>query len=101
MYAQTIAYGLFAARCTSPENQDFKSADGSYLFPKTNPFLQKAISIYCGYELDDRIAWCVDELAQVLAQANMAAVTERLWQTPGKEDPVVHFYETFLKAYDP
>ena len=51
--------------------------------------------------MDDRIAWLVDDLAQVLAQADMAAVLKNFGKHSGKEDPVVHFYETFLKAYDP
>ena len=30
----------------------------------------------------------------------MASVLENFGKHSGKEDPVVHFYETFLKAYD-
>ena len=69
--------------------------------PKTNPFLRKLFNHIAGPDLDDRIAWLVDDLAQVLAQADMAAVLESFGKHNGKEDPVVHFYETFLKEYDP
>jgi len=48
-----------------------------------------------------RIAWLVDDLAQVLAQADMEAVLKDFGKRTAKEDPVVHFYETFLKEYDP
>jgi len=101
MYAQTIAYGLFAARCTAPDNKDFTRQNASYLLPKTNPFLRKLFNTIAGPELDDRIAWLVDDLAQVLAQADMEAVLNNFGKHSGKEDPVVHFYETFLTAYDP
>ncbi|MEE8413766.1 MAG: N-6 DNA methylase, partial [Dehalococcoidales bacterium] len=101
MYAQTIAYGLFAARCTSPDTKDFTRQNAAYLLPKTNPFLRKLFNTIAGPDLDDRIAWLVDDLAQVLAQADMAAVLENFGKRTGKEDPVVHFYETFLTAYDP
>jgi predicted helicase len=101
MYAQTIAYGLFDARCTAPDKKDFTRFDAAQNLPKTNPFLRKLFQHIAGYELDDRIAWLVDDLAQVLAQADMEAVLKNFGKHSGKEDPVVHFYETFLKAYDP
>jgi predicted helicase len=101
MYAQTIAYGLFAARCTAPDKKDFTRQNAAYLLPKTNPFLRKLFNHIAGPELDDRIAWLVDDLAQVLTQADMEAVLKDFGKHMGKSDPVVHFYETFLKAYDP
>jgi len=101
MYAQTIAYGLFAARCTAPDNKDFTRQNAAYMLPKTNPFLRKLFNSIAGPELDERIAWLVDDLAQVLAQADMEAVLENFGKHTAREDPVVHFYETFLKEYDP
>jgi len=100
MYAQTIAYGLFAARCSAPDNKEFTRQNAAYLLPKTNPFLRKLFNTIAGPDLDDRIAWLVDDLAQVLAQADMEAVLKDFGKHSGKEDPVVHFYETFLKEYD-
>ena len=100
MYAQTIAYGLFAARCAHPEEKNFTRQNAAYLLPKTNPFLRKLFGAIAGPELDDRIAWLVDDLAQVLAQADMESVLKDFGKHSGKEDPVVHFYETFLKEYD-
>ncbi|MGA7678321.1 MAG: type ISP restriction/modification enzyme [Dehalococcoidia bacterium] len=101
MYAQTIAYGLFAARCTSTTGNDFTRQNAAYLLPKTNPFLRKLFNQIAGPDLDDRIAWLVDDLAQVLAQADMEAVLKNFGKRTAREDPVVHFYETFLKEYDP
>jgi predicted helicase len=100
MYAQTIAYGLFAARCTSKNGSAFTRLDAAQNLPKTNPFLRKLFQYIAGYDLDDRIAWLVDDLAQVLAQADMETVLKDFGKHSGKEDPVVHFYETFLKEYD-
>lgn len=101
MYAQTIAYGLFAARCTNPENSHFTRFDAALNLPKTNPFLRKLFQHIAGYDLDDRIAWLVDDLSQVLRQADMEAVLKDFGKRTAKEDPVVHFYETFLREYDP
>jgi len=100
MYAQTIVYGMFAARCTSNNGASFTRLDAAQNLPRTNPFLRKLFQYIAGYDLDERIAWLVDDLAQVLAQADMEAVLKDFGKHSGKEDPVVHFYETFLKGYD-
>jgi hypothetical protein len=101
MYAQTLAYGLFAARCTTTAAKDFTRQNAAYLLPKTNPFLRKLFNHIAGPDLDDRIAWLVDDLAQILAQADMESILKDFGKRTAKEDPVVHFYETFLTAYDP
>jgi len=101
MYAQTIAYGLFAARCNQSTEAGFTRQNAAYLLPKTNPFLRKLFNHIAGPDLDDRIAWLVDDLAQLLEQADMEAVLKNFGKRSAKEDPVVHFYETFLAAYDP
>ncbi|MBA7596877.1 hypothetical protein ES703_03867 [subsurface metagenome] len=101
MYAQTIAYGLFAARCTNSTGKDFTRQNAAYLLPKTNPFLRKLFNHIAGPDLDDRIAWLVDDLAQVLAQVDMSSILQDFGKRTAKEDPVVHFYETFLTAYAP
>lgn len=101
MYAQTIAYGLFAARCNHPTGIGFTRQNAAYLLPKTNPFLRRLFNHIAGPDLDDRIAWLVDDLAQLLAQADMEAILKDFGKRTAKEDPVVHFYETFLAAYDP
>jgi hypothetical protein len=100
MYAQTLAYGLFAARCTTT-SKDFTRQNAAYLLPKTNPFLRKLFNHIAGPDLDDRIAWLVDDLTQILAQADMESILKDFGKRTAKEDPVVHFYETFLTAYDP
>ena len=100
MYAQTIAYGLFAARCNQSTGTGFSRQNAAYLLPKTNPFLRKLFNHIAGPDLDDRIAWLVDDLAQLLDQADMEAVLKDFGKRTAKEDPVVHFYETFLAAYD-
>ncbi|MCK4402621.1 MAG: N-6 DNA methylase [Dehalococcoidia bacterium] len=101
MYAQTIAYGLFAARCNQSTGIGFTRQNAAYLLPKTNPFLRKLFNHIAGPDLDDRIAWLVNDLAQLLAQADMEAVLKDFGKRTAKEDPMVHFYETFLAAYDP
>lgn len=100
MYAQTLAYGLFAARCNAPSG-GFTRQSAAALLPKTNPFLRKLFHSIAGPDLDERIAWAADQLAELLARADMAAILQDFGKRTRREDPVVHFYETFLAAYDP
>ena len=100
LQAQTAAYGLFAARCLHegpPEAFTRQSA----VFAQTTPFLADVFGRVAGPNADARIAWIVDDLALMLARADMAAILEDFGQSTQQEDPVVHFYEDFLQAYDP
>lgn len=101
MYAQTLVYGLFAARVAQPENQQFSRLTAWSLIPKTNPFLRRMFHEVTAQDLDPRIAWLVDDCARLLAHTDMAAVMADFGKATRQEDPVVHFYETFLAAYDP
>lgn len=101
MYAQTICYGLFAARCNVTSSGHFTREHAAYDLPKTNPFLRKMFAHIAGPELDERITWAVDDLAELLSRADIAAILKDFGKRTKQEDPVVHFYESFLAAYDP
>ncbi|GBO56193.1 adenine specific DNA methyltransferase [Pseudanabaena sp. lw0831] len=101
MYAQTICYGLFAARCNTNQVSTFSRETAGFRLPKTNPFLRGIFNQIAGSELDDRITWAVDTLATILQQTDMSAILSDFGKRDRREDPVVHFYETFLAEYDP
>jgi predicted helicase len=101
MYAQTICYGLFAARCNVRAGVTFTREHAAFDIPRTNPFLRKMFSEIAGPDLDERIVWAVDDLAEVLNRADMTAILHDFGRRTRQEDPIVHFYETFLAAYDP
>src|SRR5436309_3022659 len=103
MYAQTICYGLFAARCNCNDkpNVHFTREHAVYDIPKTNPFLRKMFGYIAGPDLDERIVWAVDDLAEVLNRCDMEAILRDFGKRTRQQDPVVHFYETFLTEYDP
>ena len=100
MYAQTIAYGLFAARCNHTGPGFTRERAGRDL-PKTNPFLRRLFNTIAGADLDERISWAVDDLAELLARADIAAILADFGKATRRHDPIVHFYETFLTAYNP
>jgi hypothetical protein len=102
MYAQTISYGMFAARVNhNMKKSKFERMTAGYDLPKTNPFLRQLFNTIGGTELDDRVTWAVDELANLLRHTDMESILVDFGTRTRQEDPVVHFYETFLAAYDP
>ena len=60
IYAQTIAYGMFAARLHDQELETFSRFEAARLIPKSNPFLRKLFQYIAGYDLDQRIDWIVE-----------------------------------------
>jgi predicted helicase len=101
IYAQTIAYGMFAARYHDPTLIDFSREEASRLIPKSNPFLRKLFQDIAGYDLDNRLVWIVDELVSIFLASDVADIMKNFGKSTKQEDPVVHFYETFLGEYNP
>ncbi len=102
MFAQTLAYGLFAARYNHHGKQPFNRGDAAKEIPRTNPFLRKLFSTIAGTDFDDEpFIGFVNELTQVLGVTDMDAVLADFGKRTRREDPIVHFYETFLTQYDP
>jgi len=101
IYAQTIAYGMFAARMHDKTPEDFSRQEAATLIPKTNPFLRQIFQSIAGYDLDERIAWIVDDLALSFAATDMAKILKGYSGNNRHSDPMIHFYEDFLASYDP
>ncbi|HUS57295.1 MAG TPA: N-6 DNA methylase, partial [Planctomycetota bacterium] len=103
MYAQTLAYGLFAARCNHKGVPgSFRRIGAAAEIPKTNPFLRQLFETITGTQLNDEpYAGYVDDLVQLLSYADINAILAEFGKRTGQEDPIVHFYETFLSSYDP
>lgn len=101
IYAQTIAYGMFAARLHDESPDDFSRAEAANLIPKTNPFLRKIFQQIAGYDLDERIAWIVDDLVSAFAATDMEKIMQGFGKDTQQTDPILHFYEDFLFQYDP
>ncbi|WP_319586269.1 type ISP restriction/modification enzyme [uncultured Desulfobulbus sp.] len=108
MYAQTIAYGLLSARVSRPEG--LVADNMADLVPVTNPFLKELLETFLrlggrrrtghrntGIDFDEL---GINEVVQMLRLANMEAVVRDFGDKNPQEDPVIHFYELFLKEYD-
>lgn len=101
IYSETIAYGMFAARLHDTSLSTFSRQKALELLPKSNPFLRSLFQYIAGYDLDERIAWVIDDLARVFQACDVAKLMEGFGKLTGQSDPFLHFYETFLAAYDP
>jgi predicted helicase len=101
VYAQTITYGMFAARLHDPTLPTFSRQEAFELIPKSNPFLKKLFGYIAGLELDERIKWIVDDLVQIFLACNVEDMLKNYGKSTKMEDPIIHFYEDFLSEYDP
>jgi len=103
MYAQTITYGLLSARVSRPAGLIAENV--ADMVPVTNPFLRDMLSTFLTVggrkgKIDfDELG--INDVVQALRDANMEAVLRDFGDKNPQEDPVVHFYELFLKEYDP
>ncbi len=103
MYAQTLSYGLFAARVGHAQNSEGEAftrrTAGTYI-PATNPFLRRLFNTLVETDAVSQIDWAIDDLVQLLSQVDMGSILENFGQRTRQKDPVFHFYETFLAAYN-
>lgn len=105
MYAQTVVYGLFSARCMDSTQGDFSADEAIECIPNTNPFLKSLMKECLGSTNNSHLSFDELEISNVtdllLHADTESIITDFNRQTGGgKEDPVIHFYEEFLTAYD-
>lgn len=99
LYAQTLVYGLFVARYHDQTPDTFSRSEARDLVPKSNPLLRRFFDHIAGEGYEKRLEYIVDELCEVFAHADVHALMHGMYQRE-THDPVIHFYEDFLKEYD-
>ena len=101
IYAETIAYGMFAARLHDDTLEDFSREEALELLPKSNPFLRDLFGYVAGPRLDERIRRDIDELAEIFQATDLQKLFADFGSFTKRNDPFIHFYETFLAEYNP
>jgi predicted helicase len=101
IYSQTITYGLFAARTRA--NGKFNRKLAYDLIPQTIGILRDVFQFISLNEkkLPLGMAVAIDDIAEVLHAADVNSILHEYYRKGKGEDPIVHFYETFLNIYDP
>lgn len=98
-YAQTITYGMLAARWISSDDENkplFTRKNLKDLLPETSAFLKDLFDKLVNSNFDKNLSWLLDDVTSLLARTSVAQVFQ-----DEKRDPSIHFYEDFLDAYDP
>jgi len=99
LYAQTITYGLFAARTRTRDGFNRRMAFDN--IPRTIGILRDVFRFISLGDLPRQLEWIVDDISEVLAVADAGGILDRFYHEGKGSDPIVHFYETFLAVYDP
>jgi hypothetical protein len=100
LYAETITYGMFAARFHDKHLHTFSRHEAMEDLPASNPFL-KGLFRYIAGDLPPRLTYVVDDLVQVMRASDPHSLFEGYGKWDARNDPFVHFYEDFLAAYNP
>lgn len=100
VYAQTITYGMFAARLHDDTPENFTRSEAATLIPKTNPLLRQMFT-YIASDTNDTVEWIVDDLVTLFAATDLREMMKDYGKSTGQTDPILHFYEDFLAAYNP
>ena len=103
MYAQTLVYGLFAARYNDDSPETFSRREAQELIPASNPFLRSFFDHLAGVHFDRRLAYIVDELCEIFRVSDVKEIIGAYYEDDAavaRKDQIIHFYEDFLKEYD-
>jgi predicted helicase len=103
MYAQTIAYGLFTAKIGHAQNPGefaFNRTTASIYITDKIPFLKGLFDLVLGTNSVSKIHKSIENLIELFNTINMTNILENFGQETRTEDPVIHFYGTFLAAYE-
>ncbi|MBX7133436.1 MAG: N-6 DNA methylase [Fimbriimonadaceae bacterium] len=101
IYAETITYGMFAARFHDDDLATFSRQEAMENLPASNPFLKGLFEYVAGPALPKRLTYIVDDLVQVMRASDPHSLFRDFGKFTARNDPFIHFYENFLAAYNP
>lgn len=99
LYAQTVTYGLFAARTRA--DGDFNRRLAFDYIPHTIGILRDVFRFISLEEPPKSLHTIVDDIAEILNVADAGKILHEYQRTGKGRDPIIHFYETFLATFDP
>lgn len=99
LYAQTITYGMFAARTRA--KGDFNRKLAFDFIPHTIGILRDVFRFISLEDPPKSLQIIVDDIAEILHIADTNKILHDYNRTGKGKDPIIHFYETFLTTYDP
>ncbi|WP_165531729.1 type ISP restriction/modification enzyme [Helicobacter pylori] len=96
-FAQTLTYSLFLAKLNHPfEKIDLDNVRSS--IPKNFAVIREMADFLKKLDAIQEIQWLLNEILSLINHVDMDCIIKDL---NDDKDPYLHFYETFLSAYDP
>lgn len=96
-FAQTLTYSLFLAKLNHPfEKIDLNNVRSS--IPKNFAVIREMADFLKKLDAIQEIQWLLNEILILINHVDMGPIIKDL---NDDKDPYLHFYETFLSAYDP
>ncbi len=96
-FAQTLTYSLFLAKLNHPfEKINLDNVRSS--IPKNFAVIREMADFLKKLDAIKEIQWLLDEILILINHVDMDSILKDL---NDDKDPYLHFYETFLSAYDP
>ncbi|EQD96218.1 DNA methyltransferase, partial [Helicobacter pylori PZ5056] len=96
-FAQTLTYSLFLAKLNHPfEKIDFNNVRST--IPKNFAVIREMADFLKKLDEIKEIQWLLNEILSSINHVDMDSILKDL---NDDKDPYLHFYETFLSAYDP
>ncbi|TFB08454.1 DNA methyltransferase [Candidatus Atribacteria bacterium MT.SAG.1] len=99
LYAQTITYGLFAARTRA--NGEFNRRLAFDYIPNTIGILRDVFRFISLEDPPKSLQIIVEDITELLHVTDVKKILHEYHSTGKGKDPIIHFYETFLSTYDP
>jgi len=101
LYSQTIAYGMFAAKTRANPEEVFNRKNAVDNIPPTIGILSDVFEYISLGKLPQQMEVIIDDIAEVLNVADAVKLLSNFYKQGKGDDPIIHFYETFLNKYDP
>ncbi|PUD49714.1 DNA methyltransferase, partial [Helicobacter pylori] len=96
-FAQTLTYSLFLAKLNHPfEKINLDNVRSS--IPKNFAVIREMADFLKRLDSIKEIQWLLNEILSLINHVDMDSILKDL---NNDKDPYLHFYETFLSAYDP
>ncbi|NHB01625.1 N-6 DNA methylase, partial [Helicobacter pylori] len=96
-FAQTLTYSLFLAKLNHPfEKIDFNNVRST--IPKNFAVIREMADFLKKLDEIKEIQWLLNEILSSINHVDMDSILKDL---NDDKDPYLHFYETFLSAYNP
>ncbi|MGL2743737.1 type ISP restriction/modification enzyme, partial [Helicobacter pylori] len=96
-FAQTLTYSLFLAKLNHPfEKINLDNVRSS--IPKNFAVIREMADFLKKLDAIKEIQWLLNEILILINHVDMGSIVKDL---NDDKDPYLHFYETFLSAYDP